>query len=898
MKKSNLTLWQKFGMYFYRRRSLTAVLFLILAVFGIVSYTTLMRREGFPSVSLPFASVQVIAFGSSAESVDSDFTQPIIKAINESPNVKTLNANTSNQGASVVVGYKDGSDAKVELKNLEDLLKDKLPEYGKVVYIPVGANKFTIEGDDILVSVYAKTEQQVDLEAQAKQLATRIQEYGGLVKTSHVIRNTESVIDPKSGEEINQKISFDRFYSKELGRGVDSVLIGVQGVTDVDQLKLYDQVASSIEQYTKDGSISAQISSSFAPSVRDQVASLQKNLLEGLAVVLVVSFVLISLRASIATAVSMASTVLITVGVLNLIGYTLNTITLFSLVLCLALIVDDTTIMVEAIDAGLRKGKKYSEVVSESMRKVARASSTGTLTTMLAFAPMLFISGILGKFVHAIPVTIITSLAVSLLVSFIFIPLIVRLTYGKTVKHADRQLDIAGHLEENIAGKLSSILLWSDKNRKRRIYMRGGSIVIGMLFLVGGGLIFGKVGFNIFPTPKDGVELSINAQARNRESATLNTTEKYADEALGVVRDEVGKELESYTLGGQQQKVGRDGFGVGVELTPLSKRSISSVEIAEKLQASLNEKVPQMNFKVNTVGAGPPQSGFAVDIDGTDPQKAYALAKDLQTYMGSLTLKRINGTTASLKNVTDTPSVVIRRNQDKRIVSVSVDFSDKDTSTLVALSRDAITKEFSGEILESKYGLSKDAIDFNIGQEQDNQDSFSSMGAAAIPLFIVMIVVMGILFRSVFQPILILTALPFAIFGVANGLLWTHNEISFFTMLGVFALIGISLNNTILLTDYANQAKARGKKGAEAMADALRARFRPLLTTSLTSVFALLPLALHDPFWEGLAYALMFGLISSTILVILVFPYFYLVEESIANRLSSIFSRVVKKFIS
>jgi HAE1 family hydrophobic/amphiphilic exporter-1 len=212
----------------------------------------------------------------------------------------------------------------------------------------------------------------------------------------------------------------------------------------------------------------------------------------------------------------------------------------------------------------------------------------------------------------------------------------------------------------------------------------------------------------------------------------------------------------------------------------------------------------------------------------------------------------------------------------------------------VSLAQDAIKKEFSAEKIQTVYGLSKDAIDFNIGQEQDNQDSFSSMGKAAIPLFVVMIVVMAILFRSIFQPVLILTALPFAIFGVANGLLWTHNEISFFTMLGVFALIGISLNNTILLTDYANQAKARGLNGVEAMAEALQARFRPLLTTSLTSVFALLPLALHDPFWEGLAYALMFGLISSTILVVIVFPYFYLVEESIANKCISLMRRVVK----
>jgi HAE1 family hydrophobic/amphiphilic exporter-1 len=168
------------------------------------------------------------------------------------------------------------------------------------------------------------------------------------------------------------------------------------------------------------------------------------------------------------------------------------------------------------------------------------------------------------------------------------------------------------------------------------------------------------------------------------------------------------------------------------------------------------------------------------------------------------------------------------------------------------------------------------------------------MSKAAGPLFVVMIVAMALLFRSLLQSLLILTALPFAIFGVANGLYWSNNEISFFTMLGVFALIGISLNNTILLTDYANQAKARGKKSVAAMAEALRARFRPLLTTSVTSVLALLPLALNDPFWEGLAFALMFGLVSSTILVVIVFPYFYLIDESIGELFRRLRKRVVK----
>jgi hypothetical protein len=105
-------------------------------------------------------------------------------------------------------------------------------------------------------------------------------------------------------------------------------------------------------------------------------------------------------------------------------------------------------------------------------------------------------------------------------------------------------------------------------------------------------------------------------------------------------------------------------------------------------------------------------------------------------------------------------------------------------------------------------------------------------------------------------------------------------------MLGFFALIGLSIKITILLTDYANQARRAGHGPAEAMAIALQERFRPLIATSLTAVFSLIPLYLSNPFWEGLAVTLMFGLLSSTFLVVTVFPYYYLGAEFVRLHIS------------
>lgn len=893
-KQIRQTLWQRVGMFFYTKRSITALLFLVVSSFGIISYTTLMRREGFPSITIPIGVAQVISFGGSAVSVDATYAQPIIAEAKKNSKLKDISATSTDQGSSIVFSFEDGTNVKNELDAIKTGVIDALPKNAVVTFVPIDAGKFTNEGDDLLISVYGN-EDLAALDKKAVRVAELVKQNVSLVKAVHVFPSFETVSDRTNGQQQSEQVRFDRYYSKTVGEFRRSVLVGVQGNTNVDQLKLADQVEEVLRSSsTTSEGITAHVSTSFAEGIREQVSSLQRNLIEGLAVVLVVSFILISLRASVATALSMTATVLITVGVLHLIGYTLNTITLFSLVLCLALIVDDTTIMVEAIDAGLKKGGKFKEVVSSAMRRVARASATGTLTTMLAFAPMLFIGGVLGKFIRAIPVTIIISLAVSLVVSFVFIPLIVRMTYGRSPKYGLRRLDIAGHLEESIAGTLAKVLMWSDTERKRRIGMRLLAIVIALVFLTGGGLLFQKVGFNIFPSPKNGTEITVTGQVKDRETATIETTTQTTDTAMSIVQKELGNDLEHATLYGQQGSASKDGFTATVGLSSMGDRKETSVQISERLQAKLNEKIPQMRFIVATVGAGPPTSSFGIDIAASDTTKAYRLAEDMKSFIEAVELKRLDGTTAGLENTSITPSVVVRRNDSGRIISLSADFSGKDTTALSNLAKDAVDKRFSETVLRDTYGLSEDAFTYNLGQEEENQDSFTSMQRAAGPLFLAMFIVMAILFKSLLQPLLILMALPFAIFGVANGLYWTKNEISFFTMLGVFALIGISLNNTILLTDYANQARSGARSASAAMASALKERLRPLLTTSVTSVFALLPLALNDPFWEGLAFTLIFGLISSTILVLLVFPYFYLINDSLSTILRKAYSRVVK----
>jgi len=172
-------------------------------------------------------------------------------------------------------------------------------------------------------------------------------------------------------------------------------------------------------------------------------------------------------------------------------------------------------------------------------------------------------------------------------------------------------------------------------------------------------------------------------------------------------------------------------------------------------------------------------------------------------------------------------------------------------------------------------------------------DAFNSAGIALLVAMVMIYLLLVVQFNSFLQPVLIFLAFPFSFPGLFTGLYFTDNALSFFVMVGVIALVGIVVNNTIMLLDFTKQYSQSGKGIQESIVEAIRVRFRPLVTTSVTTVVGLLPLALTDPLWESIAFSIVFGLISSTLMVIFVFPAYYVVVENVRKGLKGLVGRLV-----
>jgi multidrug efflux pump subunit AcrB len=882
----------KLTIFFFDKALLTAFLWVVLVIFGALSYTTLLRKEGFPSVNIPITIVNGTYFVNDPAKVDTEVAKPIADIALKRSEVKSIEAHSASNFFVIQVQYEEGTDATATAKLLEEEVKTKanVPKAAIVNYgVPYfGATGGDFEQIDVAVSFYSKDDATplADVADKAKQAVDWLNSQ----KLAHVqsvfIKNPyQQVTDPATGQEVTVQRTFDRFGRRDQNATDfhNSVIIGMAKTSGADVIKLDAEVRNALtklEQQTEFQGYAGEVSASFAPNIKENINELQRVLLEGLIAVLVVGSIVIAIRASLITVLAMVTVLLSTLGLLYLIGYSLNVITLFGLILSLALIVDDTIIMTEAIDAARTHQKDRRQAVKEATRRISRAMVAATATASLSFAPLLFVGGILGSFIRAIPITIISALIISLLVSLLFIPFMARfLLLGKKQMGKMAEKELAAGFEKSLAEFIARPMVWARNSRRKLFGVGLTAVVIGMGFLFAGIVIAKDVVFNIFPPTKDtnGLVLTIQFPPTNTIEQA-NETSAQVDE---IAARELGDNFvhSSYYATGSAQSAMEQ-----IEIVSYTKRKITSPQLVKQLQAVFDRELKDAKVVVGQADVGPPTNAFIVELDATNRQAAFKAADDLAAFMNKTELKRLNGKTAHFTNTTVSSAGEYIRSDDKSIVTVSSGFDGNDSSTLITLAQTAVKKEFTPEKLAT-YGLNAEALNFNIGQESENQDSFKTLALAFPILLIVIYFLLALQFRSFLQPLLIFMAIPFSIFGVMLGLRLTDNAISFFTMLGFFALVGLSIKNTILLTDYANQARHSGMSAIDAAVAALEERFRPLFATSVTAVVSLIPLAITSPFWQGLAVVLICGLLSSTFLVVTVFPYYYLGAEYLRLRI-------------
>jgi multidrug efflux pump subunit AcrB len=203
----------------------------------------------------------------------------------------------------------------------------------------------------------------------------------------------------------------------------------------------------------------------------------------------------------------------------------------------------------------------------------------------------------------------------------------------------------------------------------------------------------------------------------------------------------------------------------------------------------------------------------------------------------------------------------------ERNTAVTADVTNPDNTT-------AIT-----EVLMEKlqaYEL-PDGYEFYVaGEYESQQETFGDLGTLLIIAMLGIFAVLVLQFRSLVQPLVVFSAVPLAITGSLIALYLTGWSFSFFAFVGFISLVGIVVNNSIILVDYTNQLRREGMKKVEALMQATTTRFTPIILTTTTTILGLLPLTLQSSgLWSPLGWTIIGGMISSTLLTLFIVPVLY-----------------------
>jgi multidrug efflux pump subunit AcrB len=670
----------------------------------------------------------------------------------------------------------------------------------------------------------------------------------------------------------------------------------------------------------------------------------------GIAILLVMITLLpLGTRASLVVMVSIPLSLAIGIILINLLGFSLNQLSIVGLVVSLGLLVDDSIVVVENIERWMREGHDRLQATLKATKQIGLAVMGCTATLVIAFMPLMFMPEASGEFIRSLPVAVICSVVASMLVALTVVPFL----SSKLLRpHADVNGNIfLRTLQKIIHGSYAKLL---DK-ALRKPWL---TILIAIGIFLGSLAIIPVIGFSLFPSSEK-PQFIINV------STPLQSNLKYTDSITKQLEKElkeipevkyfasnVGKGNPRIYYNLLQQNERSDFSEIFVLLHP-DIRADRKLEIIEQLRKRwtpyLGAKVEVKDFEQGQPIISPVEVRvFGEDLDtlrdlaakieklllkteGTmyvnnplknlksdikveiNKEKALSLGvpminidrtvrmavagfevgkylnpkssgddynillttrhssdPDLSVF-DNLYVNNVQGASIPLSQVAslklETSALSINHHNKTRTISVN-SFVQK------GFLNDKVIKDVESKMKQMKL---PEGYSFAMGGEVESRNqSFGGFGSIILVTLFLFIAVLVLEFKTFKSTLIVLSVIPLGIVGAVLALLITGNSLSFVATIGIVALAGIEVKNTILLVDFTNQLRAEGIALNEAIEQAGEVRFLPIILTTLTAIGGLLPIALSsNPLISPLAIVMIGGLISSTLLSRIVTPVVY-----------------------
>lgn len=682
--------------------------------------------------------------------------------------------------------------------------------------------------------------------------------------------------------------------------------------------------------------------------VAKSVNNFTSNLIEGIIIVIAVIMIGMGIRNATTVSFAIPLSMLITFITMGLMGIKIHMITITGLIMALGMLVDNAIVVSDSIQNKIDEDMDQLTACIEGTKEVAIPVLSSTLTTIAAFSPLLFLPATTGSFIGGIPQMIIISLTASYGIAIFVTPLLAFLFFrkSKNKKKAGKIKDVFERLLTlglRYKGRtilfsmvilvlsiaLGSILPQeifppSDKDmiyidikteylsnidktdslvKEVEAVLKEQPEITTYTSAIGGGLP--KFDLSIRPQSNspDAAQVVIRVDLKKGERFKTNGDlvrhlQQIYDERI-VGADVIVKELE--VQGGLGAPIQIRIKGNEMEDIFAAKEEIK--EVLKNIDGTINvrDDLPQLDYQFN------------IKID-SNRALTYGLTKyDIQNEVNIALMGRsasvfrennkeydirVKGNISKLEELKNMKikssltglQILLKDVADITFIPVIVQVNRYEGERAVAVQGDVLPGYNAIDvqtILEERI-KDMDLTGVTIvpeGEKADLEGDMGNIGIAALFAVFMLFIILMIQFNSVMQPGIILAAVPLSLIGSMLALVMFMQPLSLFSMLGVVSLIGVAINNAIILIDYINSQRKEGIPIDEACAKAVNARFRPVVLSTTTTVFGLLPLAFFgNDLFRPMAVAFMGGLMVSTLLTLVIVPVLYsLIEGKIES---------------
>ncbi|MEA5568807.1 efflux RND transporter permease subunit [Anabaena sp. UHCC 0399] len=861
---------------------LTVSFWIAVAVAGILAFSSL-KYALFPDITFPVVVVNATAPPLvNALDTEAKLTQPIEERLRSLEGLEDIRSSSYPGQSAVSLSFAVGTNLETSTRSVETALKQlTLPQGANYKIIPLNLN----ESAAVSYAIESSSQNLNDLTKLANdQIIPAIAKLPGVLKVSLLgAASAASPINPTNPTAALTQggANLVRF------NGQDALAFQVIKRGNANTLEVVSLVEKEVQTLrTNFTDIKLTLAATQAEYIRNATQSTIDALIEAIVLAIVVIFPFLwSWRATLISALAIPTSLLATFIVMAIFGFNLETITLLALALVIGSVIDDAIIDVENIMRHIDEGQTPRQAAYSATDEIGLTVVATTATAIAVFLPIGLMGGVVGQFFKPFGITVSAAYIASTLVARTLSPVLsIYWLKPPATTSRRRELKIGVYFTQTYRNLLS----WSLNHRTIVIALAILSFIAGIALIpfIPKGFIpkLDRGEFNITytaPLPKIpdlaalqrlGVQGSRGAALLpNPQSPIpnpLNDSLEVAKKLEAVVRKSPDVETVFTTVGSREGEPNKGTLYVKLK----ENRSIKTAELQDQLRTTL-PNLPGVTTSVEDIQF--------VDTGGQKPLQVSLRGNDLQTL--SKAAKTIKYRITKIPGFADV-TVTGDANNEGQVFNIERLNNQRVAYVSANLGQDLTLGDATDKIIAEAKGVLPADVTLDLGGDSARQSEvFGSFASTLVLSAVCIIVVLILLFKSWVDPVVIGASLPLAVVGAMLALLFTKSDFGMISLIGFVFLLGLANKNAILLVDYISQLRKAGLERTEAILQAGPVRLRPIMMTTFSTILGMLPIALGfgagSELRSPMAVAIAGGLVTSTILSLIVVPVVYAILD-------------------